>query len=89
GNPCPSDHLYRILASVETYTPTTRTWTTATPLNRARYDHTATLLSTGEMVVWGGAHHQRASVLGGERLEPQQPQWTVVPFTGMALGGSP
>ena len=78
GNPCPSDRLFNVLAHVEVYDPTTRAWRSTTPLNRARYDHTATLLSTGELITWGGATHNRAAVLGGERSS-QPERWTVIP----------
>jgi N-acetylneuraminic acid mutarotase len=43
-----------ILNSVEIYDPASNTWTSVAGLQRARADHTATLLSDGRVLITGG-----------------------------------
>ena len=42
------------LASCATYNPSTGTWATASSMNNARVDHTATLLNNGHVLAAGG-----------------------------------
>jgi hypothetical protein len=43
-----------ILAAAELYDPTAATWTAAPSMNNARFDHTDTMLLTGNVLVTGG-----------------------------------
>ena len=45
-----------VLGSVEVYDPTTGAWSTGTPMNTARYSHTATVLGDGTVLLAGGAN---------------------------------
>ena len=44
------------LNSAELYDPSLNTWTTITSMNTARYDHTATILTNGKVLVAGGSN---------------------------------
>lgn len=46
------------LASAELYNPATGTWTLTGHLHTPRYDHTATLLANGTVLIAGGAGYQ-------------------------------
>jgi N-acetylneuraminic acid mutarotase len=54
--------------SVEVYNPTTETWISAGSMVAGHFDHTATRLQDGRILVVGGLHHdfgkQRADELG-------------------------
>ena len=54
GTPTPVNNLNpslsSVLSSVEIYDPATGRWSPATPLTIARFDHTATLLSSGKLL---------------------------------------
>jgi N-acetylneuraminic acid mutarotase len=61
---------YRDTATV--YEPTTNTWTTVTPMHCSRVDHTATLLSSGEVLVVGGFPCDGTA----ERYDPASDTWS-------------
>lgn len=57
------------VASSELYNPATGKWSTTGSLNTARYNHTATLLSNGQVLIIGGAAHlavQSSTILRAE-----------------------
>jgi N-acetylneuraminic acid mutarotase len=45
-----------VLASTEVYNPATNAWTTAGSMSTARYQHTATLVGSGNVLVVGGSN---------------------------------
>jgi N-acetylneuraminic acid mutarotase len=68
----------RVLASAEVYDPRTGRWTVTGAMTQSRYNHTATRLPDGTILVAGG---QEESVAGHalsntERYEPQTGTWT-------------
>src|SRR5947207_3613447 len=59
----------------ELYDPTTRTWTDTDSLRRARWDHTATLLPNGQVLVAGGRNNKR-DFASAELYDPATGVWT-------------
>ncbi|WP_437288109.1 kelch repeat-containing protein [Sorangium sp. So ce406] len=63
------------LETTELYDPKADTWAAASPMNRARVAHTATLLLNGKVLVAGGAEADRFS--DAELYDPTTDTWTV------------
>ena len=63
-----------VVGSSELYDPTTGSWVPAGTLNQARFDHTATLLTGGTVLVTGGANdqHDLHPVATTEVYDPSQ-----------------
>jgi hypothetical protein len=64
------------LSSTELYNPVAGTWLTTGPLNTARRDHTATLLTKGKVLVTGGVISGSTRLSSAELFDPATGTWT-------------
>jgi hypothetical protein len=63
------------LASAELYNPTTNSWFPASALSTARVRHTATLLSSGQVLVAGGNESYGNHLASAELYDPATDSW--------------
>ncbi len=63
------------LTSAELYNPASGTWTSTGSLHAARDQHTATLLSNGQVLVAGG-QNGTIFIASAERYNPSTGAWT-------------
>jgi N-acetylneuraminic acid mutarotase len=71
NNPAP-------LNSTEVYNPGTDTWSSAGSMSALRFDHTATLLSNGKVLVTGGCGASNAALKTAEVYTPGPGTWSSV-----------
>ncbi|HEX8683023.1 MAG TPA: kelch repeat-containing protein, partial [Ardenticatenaceae bacterium] len=64
------------MAETEIYDPASNTFTLTTPITVARYEHTATLLSDGTVLVAGGFNNDFDSEQRAELYDPATESWT-------------
>ena len=83
NDPDPSSGAATVNKSVEIYDPSTRLFTPASPMNRARTQHSATLLSDGTVLVIGG--NSQSNLYGvvtettAEIYNPATNSWSLIP----------
>lgn len=65
-----------ILASAELYDPVAGNWTAAGSFGTTRYDHTATLLSNGKVLVCGGVYYNGGYPASAGLYDPATGAWT-------------
>jgi uncharacterized phage protein gp47/JayE len=77
-------NLTGVTRSAEIFDPVTQTWSTVAPMNSARMFHTATLLPTGEVFVFGGTTGLGDSnaIAIGEIYDPIGNTWGLVSTIG-------
>jgi N-acetylneuraminic acid mutarotase len=67
------------LASAELYDPDSDTWSAAERMIEARYDHTASRLPDGTVLVAGGVSSGNLSVASAELYDPKKGTWSTTP----------
>jgi N-acetylneuraminic acid mutarotase len=77
GTPNTLQNVGAALASAELYDPTAGTWSPAAPMNTARTSHTATLLSSGRVLVVGGGGATTTTATA-EIYDPVANTWAAV-----------
>ncbi len=72
---CDGYYCQTILRSAELYDPTSGTWTSTGSMRQARYDHSATLLGTGRVRVFGGLNAAQTTATPDEVYTPASGRW--------------
>ncbi|WP_437741150.1 kelch repeat-containing protein [Sorangium sp. So ce1504] len=72
------------IVSAELFDPVEGIWTATAPMSFRRFDHTATLLDDGRVLVTGGLTHPGAFLASAEMFDPVDGGWSNAP--AMAVG---
>ncbi|WP_224243720.1 Kelch repeat-containing protein [Hyalangium gracile] len=77
------------LSSTELYDPATHSWSAAAPLSVPRYEHTATLLSSGKVLVAGGVDASSSTTVhaSAELYDPATNTWSAAGSMATARQG--
>jgi N-acetylneuraminic acid mutarotase len=83
GTPSTLQNTGTVLASAELYDPASGTWTTVASMNTPRMNHTASLLSSGQVLVTGGETGSGTTATA-EIYDPVANTWTLVASLSVA-----
>ncbi|MDQ2997562.1 MAG: hypothetical protein M3R61_10965, partial [Chloroflexota bacterium] len=75
GSPYPAPGFPSLLPSTEVYSSTTNTWATGAPMSTPRWDHTATLLPDGRVIMIGGYSWYGQVQASVEIFDPASDRW--------------
>jgi hypothetical protein len=82
---------YTTAPTAARYDPVSNAWTSAVPMSTVRYNHTETLLSTGQVLAVGGFQHavhdgfwKDTALASAERYLPAHDAWTLTPSMSAA-----
>ena len=81
------NHVCTPLASTELYDPQTGIWTAGASLSVPREAQTATLLSSGKVLIAGGVSVNNSYLSTAELYDSQSGQWTATGSMGQARAG--
>ena len=84
-----SNGSVQVLASAELYNPATGQWTLTGSLHTPRVDHSATLLSNGQVLVAGGNDTNFNTLASAERCNPATGTWTTTGSLNVAREAYP
>lgn len=76
---CRGYYCLTSLATAETYSPATGSWTPTAPMRQARQGQSAARLPSGQVLVTGGRDSNSNSLAFAERYRPADRSWTATP----------
>jgi hypothetical protein len=69
-------HTAEITATAELYDPVSGTWSSTSAMSTPRYNHAATLLPNGRVLVMGGFRHNGDPLASAELYDPASGTWS-------------